>query len=262
MRELLDARADTEETIWQLALARHGSGTAEALAALETELKDRAARVKDETFRQALFRAFKDRIYNLRGEQFAARRQRQKTERLRGQKVHARLSPELRSRLGQGGGTGPGGAAREAQLVVSLIHHPQLFGRFESEMMDLQIADPDLSRLWSRVVHLLIEQPDLDSGGLRNQLSGCSELEATYQRWSKDPLVKIVGFVKQDAAEEVAEDGWRDAYLIDRQQKVLSQEISEAGAEAHLDQGRERLWLNSVRLSLGAHHERDRGSGG
>jgi DNA primase len=261
LAEILQARADAEATMWQLALARYGTGTAEQLAAVETELKARASAVKDETFRQALFRAFKDRIYNLRGEQFAARRQRQKTERQRGRQVHARLSPELRSRLGQGGTQGPGATAREAQLVISLIHHPQLFARFEEEMMELQIRDADLSRLWSRVVHLLIEQPDLDSEGLRSQLSVCSELQTTYQRWSKDPLVKIVGFVKQNAADDVAEDGWRDAYQIDRQQKVLSQEISEAGAEAHLDQGRERLWLNSVRLSLGAHHERDRGSG-
>ncbi|MCQ8184941.1 DNA primase [Parvularcula maris] len=228
MQEILQAKADAEETIWQLALARHGTGTAEQLASVETELKARTNAVKDETFRQALFRAFKDRIYNLRGEQFAARRQRQKTERLRGRHVHARLSPELRSRLGQGGSGGPAGSIREARLVISLIHHPHLFSRFEDEAMSCEFQDGSLARLWSQVIHHLVESPDLDSEGLRSQLSGCSELQTIYERWSRDRTVKTSEFVRHDVAREVVEDEWYDAYTINQRQKHLAEQAIQA----------------------------------
>ncbi len=262
MRELVTAKSDAEETLWRLALARHGAGGAEAVAALETELKERALKVQDPAMRSALQRAFKDRLYRLRGEQFKARRQHDKVARSRGGRGPTGMSEELRSRLGQGGARGMGSAAREAQLVVALIHHPRLFQLYETDILNMQLEDEGLSRLLSRTINALVEQPDLDSDTLRSQLSSCSSVIDTYQRWSADPLVKILRFTRQDASDEDAETGWRDALVIDRQQKQFSAEIAETGAEAHLDSSRERVWMNSVRLSLGAHAGDDNRSDG
>ncbi len=253
MQELLDARTDAEETMWRLACARHGTDSAEHLAALESELKERANQVQEPTFKGALGRAFKDRLYALRGELFAARRKKERVQRQRKGPATPQLSDALRKRLGQGGLGGPNPAAREAQLVVSLIHHPEIFARYEDEILGLELIDPDLSKLLTRTIDLLVGSPDLDSDALRSQLSGWSEASSTYKRWSEDPLLRIVRFTRQDADAETARSGWYDAYLIDRRQKILAAEVNEAGAEAHIDPGRERVWLDSVRLSLGAH---------
>ncbi|WP_173198613.1 DNA primase [Parvularcula mediterranea] len=259
MQAQVDARADAEETMWRLALARHGTQSAEALAALEGELKERGQKIQDPAMRSALQRAFKDRLYALRGELFASKRQKERVQRGRAVKA-TRLSEALRSRLGQGATGAPGSAAREAQLVIGLVHHPDLFQHFESEILELQLSDPGLSKLWGKTVDALIAHPDLDFEGLRSQLSVCSDSESVYQRWSADPLIRTVRFIRRDADDEVAKDGWRDVFLIDRRQKVLNAEINEAGAEAHLDSGREKIWLNSVRLSLGTHDEQKQSS--
>ncbi|NRA29702.1 MAG: DNA primase [Parvularculaceae bacterium] len=249
MSAIINARADAEETMWQLAVNRHGIRSAEQTAALETELRERVAKVQDPTMRDALSRAFKDRLYRLRGEIFTQSRSQYRTRRERGAPV-ARPSEALRKQLGQGGVGGPNSAAREAQLVVGLIHHPKLFHLLENEVMNLKIEDSELAQLLTRVIDILVGRPDLDSEGLRAHLLSNSVADSVYQRWSEDPLVRIPRFVRRDADTEAAKTGWLDTYLIDRRHKVLSAEISEAGAEAHLDSGREQIWLKSVRQSL------------
>jgi len=249
MLSLINAKTDAEETMWNLALNRHGVQSAEKTAALETELRERVAKVQDPTMRDALSRAFKNRLYSLRGEIFTQQRSQYRTRRDRGT-TSARPSEALRQQLGQGATGGPNGAAREAQLVVGLIHHPELFHLLENEVMNLKIDDTDLARLLTRVIDVLVSRPDLDSEALRAHLQSNSEVDSVYQRWSADPLVRIPRFVRRDAEKDAAKTGWLDTYLIDRRQKVLSAEVSEAGAEAHLDSGREQIWLKSVRQSL------------
>jgi DNA primase len=262
MRELIAAKTDAEATLWRLALARHGNQGAEAVAALETELKDQAAKVQDPAMRSALQRAFKDRLYRMRGDAFKARRKHDEVARSRHQPRTKPLSEELRRKLGQGGARGPNAAAREAALVIALIHHPRLFQLFETDILDMHIEDEGLRRLLSKTINALVGQPDLDSEALRSQLSSCSSVIDTYQRWSADPLVKILRFTRQEASDQDAETGWRNALVIDRQQKQFSAEVAESGAEAHLDPGRERVWMDSVRLSLGAHTGDDNTSEG
>lgn len=249
MRRLIDARTDVEDTLWQLALARHGTQSAEAIASLESELRERVVPIKDAPFKDALNRAFKDRLYTLRGSLYAKRRTAERTRRSRAVST-VRPSAALKQRLGQGGLGAPSGTSREAQLVIGLIHHPWLFGKLENDVLDLDIRDQGLSRLLTKTINALAEQPDLDSEALRLHLLQDTEVHSVYQRWSADPLVRITRFVKQVAEPDEAEAGWRDAFLIDRRQKILSAEISEAGAEAHLDRSREQNWLKSVRLSL------------
>ncbi|MEM1381665.1 MAG: DNA primase [Pseudomonadota bacterium] len=249
MHQLVDARTDVEETLWRLALARHGTRSAETIAALEGELRERVAPIKEAPMKDALHRAFKDKLYALRGELYAKRRTSERTRRTRAAPA-ARPSEALRQRLGQGGMSGPSGAPREAQMIVGLIHHPRLFNILENEILDLKINDEGLARLLTKTIDVLVEQPDLDSERLRSQLSGWTDVYAVYQRWSADPLVRITRFARRDADEDTAKTGWLDAYLIDRRQKILSAEVTEAGAEAHLDPAREQNWLKSVRLSL------------
>ena len=254
MAGLLDERFDPEETMWRLALDRHGSGSAESIAALETEIMERAKRIQDPALASALRQAFKNRLYELRGQIIRAG---QDKRRGRGPNKPGptRLSPELRTRLKNTRAGAPQSAAREAQLVVGLVHHPAIFRKFEEDILELRIEDPGLAGVLSRVVSALVADPDLDSETLRSQLTNWPEVDAHYQRWSADPLVRALRFVKQNATDDEACSGWRDAYLIDRRQKVLAAELNDAGAEAHLDPSREKIWLNSVRLSLGSHQE-------
>ena len=249
MEALVSARTDPEETMWRLALARHRTDSAEQIAGLENELRQRAARVGDPPMRDALHRAFKDRLYSLRGELYVRKRYRRRALGDR-QREPARLSPALRDKLGQGGTGAPNSTPREAQLVLALVHHPHLFGEFETEILNLEVHDRDLAQLLKRTVDLLVATPDLDSETLRSQLSDCSAVYSVYQRWSKDPLVRITRFVRQDAEADAAKAGWLDAFRIDQRHKVLSAEVNEAGAEAHMDMAREKIWLKSVQLSL------------
>ncbi|MEO0700474.1 MAG: hypothetical protein AAFY81_12265, partial [Pseudomonadota bacterium] len=218
--------------MWRLASERHGTGSAEQLAAFETELKERTQQIADPSLRGHLQAAFKDRFYKLRGELFAANKQQRRPGTPR--KGPARLSDALRNRLGQGMTAGRQGVVREAQLVIGLIHHPQLFHQFETEILALSLDDQNLAHLWRRTIDAIVADPALDSTTLRSQLTGWSEAETTYQRWSADPLVKVIRFTRQDASDEEAAAGWRDAFLINRRLKVLSAEVNEAGAEAHI----------------------------
>ncbi len=259
MDAVLAARTDPETTMWRLASERHGTGSAEQLAAFETELKERSQQIADPALRGHLQAAFKDRFYKLRGDLFAANKQ----QRGRGptRKGPARLSDALRDRLGQGIAAGRQGAVREAQLVIGLIHHPKLFHQFETDILALSLDEPKLAQLWSRVIDAIVADPALDSVGLRSQLTGWSEAEMTYQRWSEDPLVKVVRFTRQDASDEEAAAGWRDAYLINRKLKVLNAEVTEAGADVLSELG-QKNWLDSVRHSLAARLDDEASEGG
>ena len=259
MDAVLAARTDPETTMWRLASERHGTGSAEQLAAFETELKERSQQIADPALRSHLQAAFKDRFYKLRGDLFAANKQ----QRGRGgpRKGPARLSDALRNRLGQSMPAGQQGAVREAQLVIGLIHHPKLFHQFETDILALSLEEPKLAQLWSRVIDAIVTDPALDTVGLRSQLTGWSEAEAAYQRWSEDPLVKVVRFTRQGASDEEAAAGWRDAFLINRKLKVLNAEVTEAGADVLSELG-QKNWLDSVRHSLAARLDDEASEGG
>ncbi|MEM9811026.1 MAG: DNA primase, partial [Pseudomonadota bacterium] len=70
MAEIIAAEADVEETMWRLASDRHGTASAESLASLETELRERTQKISDPAMRSHLQAAFKDRFYRLRGALF------------------------------------------------------------------------------------------------------------------------------------------------------------------------------------------------
>ncbi|MEM7739586.1 MAG: DNA primase [Pseudomonadota bacterium] len=259
MDAVLEARTDPESTMWRLASERHGTASAEQLAAFETELRERSQRIADSALRGHLQAAFKDRFYKLRGELFKANKQQKRPGAQR--KGPARLSEALRHRIGQGVTAGRQGTVREAQLVIGLIHHPRLFHQFETDILALSLEDPSLAQLWRRTIDAIVAEPALDSTRLRYQLTGWSEAENTYQRWSADPLVKVVRFTRQDASDEEAAAAWRDAFLINRKLKVLNAEVTEAGADVLSELGHKN-WLDSVRHSLAVHSDDEASEGG
>ena len=169
-------------------------------------------------------------------------------EEFRRQRSAPTVSPALKERLGAGGlGSGKvGDTIREAQLVLTLVHHPELFANHEEAVLALSVDEPGLKALLSRAVGWLMDAGSLDKEALRSHLLASPSAGQAYEAWCAHPLVRAARFVGPKASFEMAEEGWLNALSIDRYQGDLEGEVDEVAAEAHLDASHERAWFDAV----------------
>ncbi|WP_156032271.1 DNA primase [Parvularcula oceani] len=239
--ELIETARPLAEVLWEHHLETHARSTPEERAAFKRALWDRIKQIKDPDVNEAYGGFVREKL----GE--ADRRPAERKPWLTKQDFRRRrdaptVSPALKARLGA---PNAGDAVREAQLVVTLIHHPQIFANHEEAVLELEVQEGSLRTLLSRTVDWLTEAPSLDSEALRSHILASSEAARAYERWSKHPLVRLARFVRPEAGFDAAEEGWLNALSIDRYQGDLEGEVAEAAAEAHLDAGRERTWFDA-----------------
>lgn len=233
------------EVLWDRHLETQPRGTPEEVAAFKRAAWNLVREVKDEGVNEAyaaFVRARLDGLFGGGGGGGAGRapRKRLSREAYLKQLSAPHASPELKSR-----GAPEGDAVREAQLVLTLIHHPQLYANHEDAVLGLAVEDAALRRLLSRAVDWLMGAGSLDTEALRSHLLASPGTAEAYERWAAHPLVRLARFTGPKASLDEAEEGWLNALSIDRYQGELEGEVAEAASEAHLDESHERAWFEA-----------------
>ncbi|MBB4660091.1 DNA primase [Parvularcula dongshanensis] len=233
------------EVLWTRHVESHARGTPEEAAAFKRAAWDLVRQIKDEDVNEAYAEFLRGKLGAGAAPAAPAAPGRKawlSPAEFRRRRDAPTVSPALKARLGAGI---PQDAVREAQLIVTLIHHPALFTNHEAAVLDLDVQDEGLRGLLMHAVGRITESGSLDSEALRSHMLASPGTAEVYQRWSKHPLVRLARFTSQAAPYDAAEEGWLNALSIDRYQGDLEGEVAEAAAEAHLDTGRERTWFDA-----------------
>ena len=261
-REALEALVTGARPLAEVLWERHASetpqSTPEERAAFKRAAWDIVRQIKDPDVNEAYAEFIREKLGGTTPPKDgggasagtgAARGQRRwlSPEEFRRQRSAPSVSPALKERLGAGGlGSGQvGETIREAQLVLTLVHHPELFANHEEAVLELSVDDPGLKGLLSRSVGWLMDAGSLDREALRSHVLASPEAGRVYEAWCAHPLVRLARFVGPKASFEAAEEGWLNALSIDRYQGDLEGEVAEAAAEAHLDPSHERAWFDA-----------------
>ena len=241
---VIDAARPLAEVVWQRHVDTHARGTPEEIAAFKKAAWGLVREIKDEGVNEAYAGFVREKLDAMFGgavgQGGAAPRKRLSREAYLKQLNAPRPSAQLKER-----GAPRGDAVREAQLVLTLIHHPQLFANHEGAVLELAVEEPGLRRLLSRAVDWLMGAASLDSEALRSHLLAGPETGPIYERWAAHPLVRLARFTGPEAGFDAAEEGWLNALSIDRYQGDLEGEVAEAASEAHLDESHERAWYEA-----------------
>jgi DNA primase len=246
LREVVEAAQPLAEVLWQRHLDTHPRGTPEEVAAFRKAAWGLVREIKDEGVNEAYAGFLRGKLDALFGGGGASKpsgpRKRLSREEYLKRLNAPQVSSALREKLAAKAG---GDAVREAQLVVTLVHHPAIFANHEEAVLSLEVEDQDLRAVLSRAVGWLAESGSLDSQALRSHMLASPACAEAYQRWASHTLVRLARFTGPEAKFDQAEEGWLNALSIDRYQGDLSGEVAEAAAEAHLDARRERSWYEA-----------------
>ncbi len=253
---VLDEAVGLADMVWSRETAAQTFDTPEKRATLEARLKEVVAQISDENVR----RHYQQDMANRLSAFFAGP----------GQSVRGNWRGRGEDRRG-GGFSGGGRRAassgriaaspsllnsslvkrgsariplREAVLVVGVIHHPAILGRWFDEFAALPLVSPDARKVHQGVVDMAAHWegvqpwPDaaslrayLESGGHGEILARMDSLLAENRVWQALP----------DAAFEDAVDGWRQAHLLHLRSHTLFMELKAAEGALAMDDSEENL---------------------
>jgi DNA primase len=133
---------------------------------------------------------------------------------------------------------------REAVLVMGVVHHPAILGRWFDEFAALPLSNPSARKLHGAIVDMAArwqgenEWPDtrsllqwLQSQGLGDTVAQMDAMLAGNRIWQALP----------EAALEDAADGWRQAHLLHLRAHTLSMELKAAEGALALEDSEENL---------------------
>lgn len=133
---------------------------------------------------------------------------------------------------------------REAVLVMGVLHHPAILGRWFDEFAALQLSNPSARRLHGAIIDMAARWqgengwPDANSllqwlhtQGLGETVAQMDTMLAGNRIWQAMP----------DAALEDAADGWRQAHLLHLRAHTLSMELKAAESALALEDSEENL---------------------
>ena len=129
---------------------------------------------------------------------------------------------------------GPSAWAREAVLVASLILHPALLERRESEIFNLELTDHGLNCLLGEVLSALSADPALDSAGLKSHLT-TTDASGTLERVFSDPELSKHKFLRADSEIDEVEQGFRNAMAHHVFESTLKQDIVRSASQIFSD---------------------------
>ena len=120
--------------------------------------------------------------------------------------------------------------AREAILALTLINHPALIERHESQVFDLDLADPGLKSLLSEVLLAVSADPGLDSAGLKSHLT-LTGAAGSLERVLDDPELSKHRFLRPEAEIDEVEQGFRNALTHHLYESTLKQEVARSASQ-------------------------------
>ncbi|WP_029014294.1 DNA primase [Niveispirillum irakense] len=141
---------------------------------------------------------------------------------------------------------------RERYLLVTVLHHPELFQSVGERLAEADFADPELEMLRQALVECLTAESALDADALRRHLSSRGFQETLDSLLSAD----APRFAQPGASIEAALSGWQEVWLSS-EERLLQQELRDAQrrfAETFSEADLERLrMLQQEVLTLRGH---------
>ncbi len=164
-------------------------------------------------------------------------------------------STALKAKLGSGQGKTTdktGARARERLLVLTLLHHPQLFATQEAAILDLAPEDKDMARLLACLIEALTNEPELDIEGVKRHIMTVPACAGAMESLLNDQQLKIVKFARPTATLAEAETGWRNTLSLHLHNGLLKVEAAEAAREAVQDETGEAHWraVHNYRMAI------------
>ncbi|MBX9759125.1 MAG: DNA primase [Beijerinckiaceae bacterium] len=242
------------EVLWTREAEAGPLDTPERWAALHRRLSEKLREIKDETLRRYYQDDMRQRLSAARNPgrqgggpgaafgQFRPRQGGQGGQGGRGGRFQQvgqqayRLQPVPASALLQktaafagGSGTPP----REAQILLTLIHHPGLLARHVEDLAELELTSRDAARLRDALTHLAMDAHERHEG-VRADLEAIG-LSAELARLEAVDVVSSLWCVLPGAAEEDAGESLRQALALHRRARALHRELKSAETELGRD---------------------------
>lgn len=229
IRTVIDRAQPLAEMVWQHHVAGRRFDTPESQAGLKAALDAVAAQIADTSVQAYYRREFRlrlDAAFPWRRPEGAARTGQWPQGRTGG-RSDGRTGGRTGGRARQpGAGRGPAPAIGPAPDPVALRHdgtlarqvflpcllnHPWLFDEVAEQVAVLEIDDPDLHALRQALLRHLSDNPDLDSGRLKSQLTEHGFAQ-TLDRVLLDRIYTQAPFVRESALPELVRASWREQW--------------------------------------------------
>jgi DNA primase len=257
-QSVLDETIGLAEMIWSRETGGRSFDTPEQRAELEARLREVVALVRDENVRRHYAQDMSDRLSALFAPAVSPGRAARGS--LPGQGGRGSVGGSRYSAAGRPGARMPVSASllnsylvkrstgriplREAVLVMGVVHHPAILGRWFDEFAALPLSNPSARKLHGAIIDMAArwqgenEWPDtrsllqwLQSQGFGDTATQMDAMLAGNRIWQALP----------EAALEDAADGWRQAHLLHLRAHTLSMELKAAEGALALEDSEENL---------------------
>jgi len=140
--------------------------------------------------------------------------------------------------------------SREALLLLTMLNHPWLLETYAEEIAAILFENQKFGVLRDKMLNLQISEKDLDSAGLRTQLSR-EESGAIVVQVERAITHKSDWFAEPGASRADVETGWRQILALHRHLLELKQEL-DAAERVFQAEGSETAWarLADIRSQL------------
>ena len=210
--ELLDNALPLSEVIWREVTGGRMPQSPEDRADVQQKLDSRARDIADATFRRHFSDFFSRKLWGERGPQQT--RQSTWQPRAKGKKGFGKTKVEgavMADARTETSGIPSADALRERILLATLINHPEIFDEVEERLGMVQFSAPELDKLRQQVLNTLAAHESLDSGALRDHLSGDGS-EAVIAKLLGKNVYMHARFARPDGDVKEALEGWEDTY--------------------------------------------------
>ncbi|MCI5046626.1 MAG: DNA primase, partial [Aquisalinus sp.] len=214
-REILDAAMPLADVLWDREKDAKPLNTPERVAAFRSHLRNLVKGIGDKDVRNAYGAYFLERLSPQQSG--APSRPAMMPSRKGGfgkkfpYQPAPTASPALKTqRTGQSNSVW----TREALLVLTLVNHPELFERLEEKILDLQLADPQLSGLLQQVILIISSDPELDREGVARHISKVAACQGVMELLLNNQQLKLTRFAGARATLDEAEKGWLDTLAL------------------------------------------------
>ncbi|HCH57819.1 MAG TPA: DNA primase [Rhodospirillaceae bacterium] len=248
---LIDKAAPLAAMVWSLEAEGRDIDTPERIAGLEKRLEDRALSIADRKVQFQYRKLFRQKLKDM---------------------VNAHRGGSGRGRGGHNGSfggasggnpwgnspqnarfsgprTGPEVLKRrlEQALLACVINHPGLLETFDEDLAMINVSDPLLDKLRQEIlkVHALAEE--LDSTGLKNQLSNQGNGEILQSVLSSEVYIHA-GFARADAPDGEVRTGFLE--VLSRQLEPARRADLEEARQYYINDPTDENWQRFEKLKL------------
>ena len=187
------------DLVWSAQLNARRHDTPERLAGLERRLDGLVSGIADRTVQHRYRNHFRGRLWEL------------------GKWRRSGVAAAGTSALRRGSGAAALNRRREQALLATLVNHPALVDENAEELSRADISDRETARLFELVLQVCADDPEVDSGRLRNQISGRGSGDVLQALLGTDVFVHA-GFARADADPDAAREGLREILAHFRKQ--------------------------------------------